>query len=248
MKFILTIWLVVLFLLVSINGSSQVFIDTSVMTTIHNSRSGMEGDLYLDTINNVYRIGLTHGRLGFIGDNQQLDSLKIIGDTALAVYLQRGGADTTSLTALSDKDWYKIGTNNSPSSINDSIYTNGEVRITNYPETRGDDTTRHLNMLYTDNNGTIKSARREIIPPPVTLDISTTSTGNTFNYYNHYATQLTNAGLSPIPLANLDFYVLYFDNLVFSNVSINASGVLSYDVIASLPTDNRIIYVVFYTK
>lgn len=227
---------------------SQVYVDTSVMNVIHNNRTAYEGDMYLDTINNVFRIGLTNGKLGYIGDNQQLDSIKLIGDSALAVYLERGGADTISLSSLGDKDWYKIGTTNSANSINDSIYTNGEVRITNYPETRGDDTTTHLNILYTDINGNIKSARREIIPPPVALDISVSSTGNTFNYYNHYATQLTNMGLTPIPLAKLDFYVSYYDNLIFSNVSINATGVLTYDVTTSSPSDNRIIYVVFYTK
>lgn len=239
----------IVILLLSVNTSfSQVFIDTSAMTVIHNNRTAAEGDMYLDTINNVFRIGLTHGRLGYIGDNQKLDSIKIIGDSALAIYLQRGGADTASLGNLKDRDWYKIGTTTSPTSINDSIFTRGLVRLETYPETRGDDTTKHLNMLYTDINGTIKSARREIIPPPVTIDISTTSTGNTFNYYNHYATQMTNMGLSPIALSKLNFYVSYFDNLVFSGVSINASGVLTYNVISSSPRDNRIIYVVFYTK
>ncbi len=148
-----------------------------------------------------------------------------------------------------DEDWFKIGTNSSPGSINDDIYTNGEVMLTNFPETRGDDTTARLNDLYTDINGNIKSGRREIIPPTVALNVTTiTSTPSTFNYYNHYATQLTNAGLTPIPLNKLDFYVFYFDTAVFANVSINSLGVLTYDVISAIPSKHQVIDVRFFTK
>lgn len=152
-----------------------------------------------------------------------------------------------SLSSVLDDDWYKQGTSSSPTSISDSIYTDGEVQITNYPNTRGDDTTAHLNSLYTDGTGNIKSARREIIPPSPFIDISTASTGNTFNYYNYYSTQLTNIGLTPIPVGSLDFYVFAYDPAVFANVSINGTGVLTYDVISSTAT-NSCIDIRFFTK
>ena len=153
----------------------------------------------------------------------------------------------TDLDTISDKDWFKQGTLKSPTSINDSIYTAGEVQITDYPNTRGDDTTAHLNNLYTDATGNIKSARREIIPPSPFIDISTASTGNTFDYYTYYNTQLTNIGLTPIAIGDLDFYVFAFDPAVFANVSISATGILTFDVLASSAT-NSCIDIRFYTK
>ena len=237
-----------LLVLLSLNiGYSQVFIDTSAMTIIQNNRTAAEGDMYLDTINNVLRIGLTHGRLGFIGDNQKIDSIRMVGDSALSIYLERGGSDTVSLSALSDNDWYKIGTTSSPKNISDSLYTGGDVQITNYPNTRADDTSSYLNTLYTDLNGNIKSGRREITPPTAFIDATTLNSSNTFNYYNHYSVQITNAGLTPIPVTSLDFYIYSFDPAVFSNVSIIALGVLTYDVIAT-STTKTFIDVRFFTK
>lgn len=157
--------------------------------------------------------------------------------------------DTTigvSLDTVSDQDWFKIGTTYSPTNIADSIFTGGDIQLTNYPQTRADDTTAHLNMLYTDALGNVKSGRREIAPPAVSIDVSAISAANTFNYYNHYATQLTNNGYTPIALANLDFEVVYFDPGIFANVTINALGVLSYDVIAT--SVYGVIDVRFYTK
>lgn len=223
--------------------------DTSTMTSIHNSRGAMEGDLYLDTMNHIYKIGLTHGLLTHITDNQNIDSIKLIQDSLLAVYITRGKADTTDLSrlVLLNKNWFEEGTNRPANSITDSIYTEGNIRLSDYLSNRADDTSSYLNTLYTDINGNVKSGRREIIPPVSYIDVSILSTGNTFNYYNHYATQTTNVGLSPIPLANLDFYVLNYDPAVFANVSISATGVLTYDVIAIANT-KTFIDVRFYTK
>lgn len=235
----------IIIFLFALPANSQYFTNTQI-NTIRNSKTANEGDMYLDTINNQFFIGLSNGSLAKIGDtiDETIDTILLIGDSVAFVE----GLDTVYSSILKDNDWYKQGTNSSPQNINDSIYTNGDIQLANYPETRADDTTAHLNMLYTDNAGNVKSARREIIPPPVDLDVSSTSTGNTFNYYNHYATQLTNVGLTPVPLANLDFYLMYYDNAVFNNVSVSATGVLTYDVISTSPNQNRSIYVVFYTK
>lgn len=151
-----------------------------------------------------------------------------------------------SLDTISDQDWFKIGTTNSPTSINDSIFTNGDIQLTDYPETRADDTIAQLNMLYTDAAGNVKSGRREIVPPAVSINIATTSSGNTFNYYNHYTTQVTNNGYTPIAITNLDFEVVYFDPGIFANVSISPLGILQYDVIAT--SAYGVIDVRFYTK
>lgn len=104
-----------------------------------------------------------------------------------------------------------------------------------------------MNLLYTDSGGQIKSARREIIPPSPFIDVSMASSGNTIDMYSYYSTQFTNVGLAVVPVANLDFYVLSFDPLVFSNVSISNVGILTFDVLAS-DRSNSCIDVRFYTK
>ena len=239
--------------------------DTSAMSVIHNARSAYEGDMYLDTINNIYKIGLTNGELGYVIDHQNIDSLQLINDTLVAVYITRGQADTISMVGLLNKAWRLDGniiddninfigtinnedlvikTNNVEQLRVDSI---GDIKLNQYLDSRADDTTAHLNLLYTDNNGTLKSARREIMPPMAHLSVFPLTTGNTFNYYNHYATQLTNTGLNPIAVADLDFYVLGYDTSILSNVTISATGVLSYDVITTVST-KTFVDVRFFTK
>ena len=55
--------------------------DTSVMTIVETSRLANEGDLYLDTVHNVFKIGLTHGKLAQIGDDQSFDSIRVKNDS-----------------------------------------------------------------------------------------------------------------------------------------------------------------------
>lgn len=256
----------IIFLLVPIISLSQVYMDTSAMTVIHNNRTAYEGDMYLDTINNIYKIGLTNGELGYVIDNQNIDSLRLINDTLLATYITRGQADTLSLVGLLNNAWRIDGNNN----INDNTHflgtinnedlvvkTNnterlrvdsiGDVKLSQYLDSRADDTTTYLNVLYTDNSGNLRSARREIVPPMAHLSVFPLTTGNSFNYYNHYATQMTNAGLQAIASSDLDFYVLGYDTSILSNVSISATGVLSYDVITTVST-KTFVDVRFFTK
>lgn len=100
--------------------------------------------------------------------------------------------------------------------------------------------------LVTESASTVKS----FYPPAYALDITATGAGS-FNIYNHYATTYANAssnGISVYPSNELDFVVLNFDNSVFSSVTINSSGLMSYNVTA-LPTDNKaLINVLFVVK
>ena len=230
-----------------ISKSFSQYTDTATMRTIENNKSAYEGDLYLDTNVAVYKIGLSNGKLGYLTDNQDIDSIKIINDS-LFFYLQNSNPIGYPLDSIGKNSaWNKIGTNNASTDISDSIYTNGIVRLTNYPETRADDTSSYLNVLYTNSDGDIRSARREIIPPTAFINATTVAPGNSFNYYNHYTAQMNLMGLPPIPLANLDFYVFSYDPAVFNNVSISPLGVLSYDVIAVSDT-KTFIDVRFITK
>jgi hypothetical protein len=93
--------------------------------------------------------------------------------------------------------------------------------------------------------------------PSVSFDTSTNGTGRTKNlyslYYNQYKTPLVKSAGAPvsvpyIPAAtDLYYYITDYDTSVFANVSINASGVMTYDVISSA-TSCSYINIVFVLK
>ncbi len=71
-------------------------------------------------------------------DNQQLDATNTSFNTTnnqLTIALENGGTVTEDLSSLSDDDWYQENTTTPPTSINNSIYTLGDVGIgLNNPE------------------------------------------------------------------------------------------------------------------
>lgn len=93
--------------------------------------------------------------------------------------------------------------------------------------------------------------------PSVSFDTSVNGTGNTKNlyslYYNQYKTPLIKSTGAPasvpyIPAASdLYYYVTSYDTSVFANISINASGVMTYDVISNA-TACSFINIVFVLK
>lgn len=93
--------------------------------------------------------------------------------------------------------------------------------------------------------------------PSVAFDTSISATGLTKNlytlYYNQFHTPLVKSTGAPasvpyIPAAtDLYYYITDYDTNVFRNVSINASGVMTYDVNATA-TDCSFINIVFVLK
>lgn len=81
-----TLFFLVLFSLCSIARGQ--YTDTATMRTIEQTSSAVEGDLYLDTNAQVYKIGLTTGKLGLLSDNQSIDSLKVVNDS-LFLFISR---------------------------------------------------------------------------------------------------------------------------------------------------------------
>ena len=93
--------------------------------------------------------------------------------------------------------------------------------------------------------------------PSVAFDTSVTATGQTKNLYNLYYGQFQNplvksagapVSVPYIPAAtDLYYYITDYDTSVFTNVTINASGVMTYDVTATA-TDCSFINIVFVLK
>lgn len=93
--------------------------------------------------------------------------------------------------------------------------------------------------------------------PSISIDTSTMGTGRTKNLFQLYQTQFSTPKVSStgapagIPFftnaSDLYYYVTDFDNTVLSNVSIDANGILSYDVIGSA-TACSFVNIVFVIK
>ena len=100
-------------------------------------------------------------------------------------------------------------------------------------------------------------AARIFYPPSIAIDASSNGTGRTVNLYAQYVAQygtpsVASAGApAAVPTygaTELYYYVTYADPTVFDNMSIDANGVLTYDIIGQPADYNALINVVFVVK
>jgi len=115
------------------------------------------------------------------------------------------------------------------------------------------DGTKWNQMITTDNK-----AVKFFYMPSITFDTSVTATGVTKDLYAAYKAQFENpvkassgAPSNGIPFfksaTDLYYYITDYDPAVFSNISIDANGVMTYDVTAAA-TDCSLINIVFVVK
>jgi hypothetical protein len=100
-------------------------------------------------------------------------------------------------------------------------------------------------------------AARIFYPPSIAIDASTNGAGLTVDLYAQYLAQfgtpaVASAGApAAVPTyaaADLYYYVTFADPAVFANMSIDASGVLTYDIIGQPADYNSLINVVFVVR
>ncbi|MEL7269114.1 MAG: hypothetical protein AAGL34_06045, partial [Bacteroidota bacterium] len=112
-------------------------------------------------------------------------------------------------------------------------------------------------------------AARVFYPPSIAIDASSNVTGATKNLYLEYVNQYAPTaapftdtfvrsdvgGVDEAPAAiptyaadELYYYITFYDDSVFDNVSISAAGVMTYDIIAQPSDYNSLINVVFVVK
>ena len=100
-------------------------------------------------------------------------------------------------------------------------------------------------------------AARIFYPPSIAIDASTNGTGYTVDLYAQYTAQygtpaVASAGApAAVPTygaTELYYYVTYADPTVFDNMSIDANGVLTYDIVGQPADYNSLINVVFVVK
>ena len=137
----------------------------------------------------------------------------------------------------------------------------GSVRFSDYGTGTYEDTTA-VYLLGVESDGDIiemntAKSSRIFYPPALVIDASTTGNGRTLDLHQEYinlfgSPSVASSGApSVIPTyaeTELYYYVTDFDATVFSDLSISAAGVLTYDV-DTVPTDNcAILNVVFVVK
>ncbi|WP_421808924.1 hypothetical protein [Flagellimonas sp.] len=103
----------------------------------------------------------------------------------------------------------------------------------------------------------VSKAARIFYPPSIAVDASTNGIGRTINLYDQYVAQFGTPAVASLgaPAAiptyaatDLYYYVTYADPAVFDNMSIDASGELTYDIIGQPSDYNALINVVFVVK
>jgi hypothetical protein len=94
--------------------------------------------------------------------------------------------------------------------------------------------------------------------PSIVFDVSTTTTGATKDLYQQFVNQFNTpvkvSTGAPAPVSptlpgrtDLYYYVTAYDNSVFNNISIDANGNMTYDVVGAA-TDSTYINIVFVEK
>ena len=101
-------FLIILVILGFINFANSQYYTTAQLETIHNTKSAFEGDMYLDTINKKYYIGLTHGRLGYLTNKLDSSSLK---NDSLFLFWNFKETDTLDFSAMHDSSEWKFDGN-----------------------------------------------------------------------------------------------------------------------------------------
>ena len=97
---------------------------------------------------------------------------------------------------------------------------------------------------------------RVFFPPSIAIDASTNGSFSV-NLYTQYTAQFATpsaastgapAAIPTYAATELYYYVTYADPTVFDNISINASGLMNYDIIGQPADYNSLINVVFVVK
>ncbi|WP_036383160.1 hypothetical protein [Muricauda sp. MAR_2010_75] len=144
------------------------------------------------------------------------------------------------------------------SSIDTDDQTASEVNSDSPVDVDGDGNTEAtVEDVIQDIAPITSKAARIFYPPSIAIDASTNGIGRTVDLYAQYVAQygtpsVASAGApAAIPTyaaTDLYYYITYADPTVFANMSIDANGELTYDIIGQPGDYNALINVVFVVK
>ncbi|MBU2946845.1 hypothetical protein, partial [Zobellia uliginosa] len=205
----------------------------------------------------------THGSNGFTTGNlfnkyTRIDNRVTINETG-ANYDFRVEGDTNTHLLFTDAsaDEVGIGTNSPDAKLD---VEGGTVRFSDYGSNAVTGTATSLIGVEADGDlvevNSLK-ASKIFYPPSIEVDASTNGTGRTIDLHAQYIAQFGSpmvasasapAAIPTYANTELYYYVTFYDTAVFDNVSVNASGVMTYDVINQPASYNSLINVVFVVK
>ena len=165
----------------------------------------------------------------------------------------------TTLSTLDGETYtYASETNVTTSFVGTDDQTAAEVNLVTASDSDGDgvnETT--VEEVVTAIAPITAKAARIFYPPSIAIDASTNGVDFTVDLYQQYLDQFGSPAVSSpgAPAAvptygptELYYYVTYADPNVFSGMSIDANGVLTYDIIGQPSDYNSLINVVFVVK
>ncbi|WP_422019406.1 hypothetical protein [Robiginitalea biformata] len=184
---------------------------------------------------------------GFVSTDDQNISGSGLSGTDLTIGIENGTNEVVDLSSLLD---------NTDDQYDDEVPLRTPIDVDEGGESSPTNETTVQEVINAIAPITSKAARI-FYPPSIAIDASANGTGFTEDLYAQYVAQfgtpaVASAGAPaalPTYAANeLYYYVTYADPTVFDNMSIDANGVLTYDIIGQPADYNALINVVFVVK
>ncbi len=238
------------------NGTAWV-LESADVENIYNTSDTLTTDRTLEgDANSLFFEGLDS--MYIEGTNIELDASNILTFFAAnTIEFELDATDGKGIYIAADGD-VGIGTSSPDAKLD---VEGGQVRFSDYGTGTYEDTTA-VYLLGVEADGDIMEmntakSSRIFYPPALVIDASSTGTSLTLDLHQQYidlfgSPSVASSGApSVIPTyaeTELYYYVTDYDNTIFSNLSISAAGVLTYDIDA-VPTDNcSVLNVVFVVK
>ncbi|UGU16846.1 hypothetical protein LS482_02995 [Sinomicrobium kalidii] len=247
------------------NDGTDVTIDTNADTSGYdNTDSGLTSDSVQDAIDEIVNNIGSGGGVGLVDNGDGTVTLVADDGTEL------GSVDKSEITDNQDGTYTFNNGDGTPVTVDvigdvaDNIANQGDIynEIVNVLEGNSDELVDNGDGTYTHTavDGTIEEIKAAMpkffYMPSIVFDTSVTGTGLTRDLYQEYADQfgtpmVSSAGaagaIPTLPATELEYHITYYDTTVFANVSVDANGILTYDVIGDA-TPASFMNIVFVVK
>lgn len=122
--------LLILWICAFITVDAQILVTSTQVNTINATQSAAEGDLYKDTDNNVYYIGLSSGLLKVIGDVAKIDAT-LTGDGSVAnpLGIAQMGASSGQVLSWNGTAWAPVNPPTATTTVSNAIVS-GQLTTT----------------------------------------------------------------------------------------------------------------------
>ncbi|WP_229732479.1 hypothetical protein [Muriicola marianensis] len=231
------------------NGTSEVVDLSSLVGTDDQNIA----NLAIDTGTNILTVGIEDGTSQTV-DLSHLDDPGTDDQTAVEVSYDNttSGLTATDVQAAIDE----VAAGSTDDQYDDEVPLRTPIDVDEGGEASPTAETNVQEVINAIAPITSKAARI-FYPPSIAIDASTNGVGFTEDLYAQYISQFGTpavastgapAALPTYAATELYYYVTYADPTVFANMSIDANGVLTYDIIGQPSDYNSLINVVFVVK